>query len=620
MLKEFINSINFHEIEPDRNFFHPISDRKYWDAFAKKHMDEIVKHYETITSVPRRELTATLYLDYRRTGNRTRYQEARERRMKELLYATLLECCRNDGALIDDIVDLTWMVLEQTTWCVPAHNTVVPIADGLPYHKKWSVTICSTHTAMHMAFVYQVMGEKLDEISKMITLRIKEVIREKVLNEILERDDYWWLGLGGRKPNNIGIDCWETSLLAALITVDDMDFLRKYILKSLICIDQYIDNQGEEGGCNEGPSYWFASHGKTIEALEVLNKATGGAFSDCYLTDKIRNMAQFMMKTHVGKEYFVNFADGPSRVDYGALFVFRAGKILNLPEVCNFAAQWGKASGQALAISGGMDMYREMENIKYYDEYMSFIPKENNESEYYLSDLDVMTVRTQSKNGEIFLAAKAGHNGESHNHNDVGNFIVYKNIIPFIVDCGHLVYNSKTFSSERYTIWANRSEYHNVPVIDGCQQSHSVGKKGKNAGYRSENVTYTKGEKASTLSMSIKRAYENYESINDFNRDISIDKEEGIVTVTDTFDLGKEAPVIWNFLTHKKPEWDGEKITLCAENGETLALTPSGAKFSFVSEVIECDDARFRHNWGERLYRAQLKTKLESGKVVFEIK
>ena len=68
MLKEFINSINFYEIEPDRNFFHPISDRKYWDTFAKKHMDEIVKHYEKITSVPRRELTATLYLDYRRTG------------------------------------------------------------------------------------------------------------------------------------------------------------------------------------------------------------------------------------------------------------------------------------------------------------------------------------------------------------------------------------------------------------------------------------------------------------------------------------------------------------------------------------------------------------------------
>ena len=38
MLKEFINSINFYEIEPDRNFFHPISDRKYWDAFAKKHI------------------------------------------------------------------------------------------------------------------------------------------------------------------------------------------------------------------------------------------------------------------------------------------------------------------------------------------------------------------------------------------------------------------------------------------------------------------------------------------------------------------------------------------------------------------------------------------------------
>ena len=34
-----------------------------------------------------------------------------------------------------------------------------------------------------------------------------------------------------------------------------------------------------------------------------------------------------------------------------------------------------------------------------------------------------MTARTM--NNHLFLAAKGGHNDESHNHNDIGQFIIY---------------------------------------------------------------------------------------------------------------------------------------------------------------------------------------------------
>lgn len=620
MLKEFLNSINFYKINPDRGLFHPISDREYWDDFSKKHLDEIVERYEQVVSTPRVQLTASLYLDYQRTGNRTRYQDASNRRGNELLLATIIECCRNDGALMDDIMDLVWMILEESTWCYPAHNkSVATIADGLPDYNRWSITICSTQRMTDMAFVYQAVGEKLDEISKMITKRMKETVIEKVLMEMLNRDDYWWMGFGDKKPNNIGIWNWRNALVGALVFVDDMDLFRKILLKSIICMDQYIDNQGEEGGCNEGPSYWFHSHGNVVEAIELLNKATNGLFADCFKTQKVRNMVQFLLKVHAGGKYFVNFADGSPVLDHGALFVYRCGKILGIPEVCDFASEWGKKSGQNKVL-GEMNMYRFFGNREYFDEYLNHKGNSLQVSEHYLPDLGVMTVRTQSTNGEIFLGAKAGHNGESHNHNDVGNFIVYKNGVRFIVDSGPLVYSALTFSDKRYTLWTNQSQYHNVPTIDGGHQANTPMGTPKSEGYRSDNVTYNKEEKQSTLSMSIKNAYENYGEIKAFDRSVSIDKAAGVITVKDSFDIGREAPVVWNLLTAQKPEWNGEELTLRDESGEKLTVKAQGAQLDFEVETIESDDASMKVRWGGCLYCARLGAKVNSGEVIFEIK
>ena len=619
MLKEYLNSINFYEIEPDRNFFRPISDREYWDAFSEKYLDTLTERYEKLTAEPRGELTASLYLDYRRTNNRTRYGKVYHRRRDELILATLIECCRNDGALMDDILDLTWMILEETSWCYPAHNNSVAIADGLPYHKQWSITICSTGTAVKMAFVYQVIGEKLDEISKMVTMRIKDVIKEKILDEMLSRDDYWWMGFGTKKPNNIGIWNWRNAMISALILVDDMDFLRKFILKSIVCMDQYIDNQGEEGGCNEGPSYWFHAHGNVIEALEVMNRATNGAFKDCFKSEKVRNMTMFLMKTYAGGKYFVNFADGSPVLGSGALFVYRCGKITGVGEACDFASLWGKASEQTNPLTGELEMYRMLENIRYFDEYINHKVPDKEESEFYLSDLGVMTVRGENNKGKLFLGAKAGHNGESHNHNDVGNFVVYKNGVPFIVDSGPLTYSALTFSDKRYTLWTNQSEYHNLPIIDGFGQDNTPPGTERENWFCSENVEYKKGNEVSSLSMSLKKAYKNRDEINAFDRSIEIDKRNLAVTVTDSLDLGKEAVVTWVFLTHQKPLWDGEKVVLTSVEGETLAIKTFGIDLEFSWESVEYDDAEMFKKWGSDLYRVMLSGKVNRGEVKFEI-
>ena len=40
----------------------------------------------------------------------------------------------------------------------------------------------------------------------------------------------------------------------------------------------------------------------------------------------------------------------------------------------------------------------------------------------------------------MYLSAKGGNNGESHNHNDVGSFVLYCDGKPAVIDVGTGVY------------------------------------------------------------------------------------------------------------------------------------------------------------------------------------
>jgi hypothetical protein len=43
---------------------------------------------------------------------------------------------------------------------------------------------------------------------------------------------------------------------------------------AMIGLDSYLNSLGEDGGCDEGPSYWFAAGGSVFDCLELLQNAT----------------------------------------------------------------------------------------------------------------------------------------------------------------------------------------------------------------------------------------------------------------------------------------------------------------------------------------------------------
>ena len=90
----------------------------------------------------------------------------------------------------------------------------------------------------------------------------------------------------------------------------------------------------------------------------------------------------------------------------------------------------------------------------------------------WLPVIEVMAARDQARSARgLYVAAKGGHNNESHNHNDIGEFVVYLDGLPLLIDAGVETYSRKTFSPQRYEIWTMQSAYHSLPTIDGVQQS-----------------------------------------------------------------------------------------------------------------------------------------------------
>ena len=136
-----------------------------------------------------------------------------------------------------------------------------------------------------------------------------------------------------------------------------------------------------------------------------------------------------------------------------------------------------------------------------------------------------MTSRTDKG---FFIASHAGHNAESHNHNDVGDVILYADGKPVIIDVGSGTYTSKTFSKDRYTLWYNTSTNHNVPLINGFQQHDG-------RQFEAKNVKYTSGSSSSELQMDIAAAYPAECGIKQWKRRVTVEKKLNRLIIEDSY-------------------------------------------------------------------------------------
>ncbi len=584
--------------------WHPFpkyEERAAWEQFSERIRHDLIKKGEAAAQKEWPHMPASVYLDFVRNGNRSKYQALESARRHITLDLVMAELAEGQGRFMDAIINAVWSICEQSTWTLPAHER-----DGLPDIEDPVVALLSAESGAMLAWIRYLFQTPFEKESPRINERILFEIDQRILTPCHERDDFWWMGFNESMINNWNPWCnsnWLTCILLA-----EQDSVQKYqdIHKCLRSLDRYIDTRPEDGGCDEGPGYWNHAGGTLYIALELLNDVTQRRLN-IFNDPLIRKIGHYIVKVHIDGPWFVNFADASAKIKVDGTLIFKYGQAVNDPDMMALG-KLAIEEGFSYTYPSGYNLYRRLSAL------FTQATLENTQVppltsiDAYLPDTQVMTARSgPQKDKGLFIAAKGGNNAESHNHNDVGNFIIFKNGEPFIIDVGVETYTRKTFSQDRYTIWTMNSNYHNLPTINGAVQKNG-------SDYKAKVVWHKFNKNNVTFSLDIAGAYPEAAGVEVWKRDLIFDRGKQI-ELTDSYQLQKmQTPVILHLMSLNQPILKEEgKYVFTSQKETSMALIFPANQFDTQVERIELTDAQLQKVWGTHLYRIHLKSR--SGKL-----
>jgi hypothetical protein len=416
--------------------------------------------------------------------------------------------------------------------------------------------------------------------------------------------NFSWMGFPegpdrpARAPNNWNPWINSNWLTAALLLERDAKRRVASVHKILLSLDNFLNGYADDGGCDEGPGYWFRAGGSLLDCLELLLSATNGGLN-VYDVPLIREIGRYIYRAHIYDRYFINFADASAVILIAGDLLFRYGRRIGDEKMSALgvyaASKAGAEPARSDSIGRQLPALFDLREIRAARGFQPLV------RDAWFPGIQVMAARLADGSAEgLYLAAQGGHNAESHNHNDVGNFIVYADGRPAIIDVGVETYSAKTFSSRRYEIWTMQSAYHNLPTVDGVMQ-----KEGRE--FAASDVNYHADEKAAELSLNIAGAYPPEAGLRHWNRTLRLDRTTNIVELRDEYALKRRAAdIVFTFMTPLPVEQGAPgELNLAGPGG--VRLHYDARSLSSATEAIPLNDGRLRGAWGERLYRVVLR-------------
>lgn len=574
------------------------ADRSAWEGLSELWRQESIRLGEQYLQYAYPSLSATDYMDFTRTGNRTRFEDKFFARRQALCALTLAECVECRGRFTDDILNGVFAICEESGWQLPAHNSYIRDTPQLPLPDASApvLDLFACETGAVLAAVSYLLQDELNAVSPAIVSRIRYELNRRIFEPYLKAH-FWWMGDGEQPMNNWTIWCTQNVLLSVFLTDTDQSLRSKVFLKSCRSADYFLDEYGEDGCCDEGAQYYRHAGLCLFHVTEILNSITGGAFASLYEMPKIQNIASYILNVHVGGSYYINFADCSPVAGRAGVREYLFAKRIGNDNMMLFSA------GDFL--DGGRDsLLMPQENNLYYRLLNGFTAKEI--AQYARShartvlhpDVFYKSVGLfLARDNALCMAVKAGDNADSHNHNDTGSFIVYKNGIPLLIDVGVESYTQKTFSPQRYEIWTMQSAYHNLPTVNGVMQKDGEA-------YRAKDVSFCMEEALCEISMDIANAYPQEAGLLSYRRTATLHKGKKIV-IRDCFSLREgfaPSSVVLSLMTYEKPLPQEKELSVFFTVGNAGTLSLSGGNLLSVEE-IPVTDPRLQTAWSHPLYR-----------------
>lgn len=560
-----------------------------------------VEQAEAILEKPLPVLPASYYMDFQTNGNRSRFEGMVFDRREQMVFLALAEAFERKGRFLERLVDVVFATLEESTWLLPAHDR------HNPYHgqrvpatfgdRPHGLAIYSATCGAQLTFIYHYFKDELDAISPVIRERIAYEVHRRVIEPFATRE-LGYVGSREHAPNNWCPWVVCEALYCTAFISDDMAEREEVVRRAMVYADNFVGGYGDDGGCDEGPGYWGGAGGAYFVVLEELYDLTAG-YVDLFDHPLVRAIGEYEAKVYIGKDYFLNYADCSLHFRNGGATLRVYGDRVGSEIMMGLGSALERMN--LTARQGYTKPYAQIRNLM-----LDNPPSEGilpAAERVWFPDLKIMLKReSRDPLTGLCVALKGGHNSESHNHNDMGQFYLYRDAEPVLVDLGGMSYTRKTFSPQRYELLGMRSIYHNTPDVDGREQL--PGRE-----YCSTDEVY--GEDGS-IAMNIERAYPADCGMVSYRRYVNLSDGAGVLRDTCVFDGEHELDIHFNLMSEP----------VIREGGEVLL--PHGVVMHYPSEFavsvqrVEFEDAGLTSNWGQdHFFMLHFKKKTDGGTFEF---
>jgi len=551
----------------------PIGERSAWDDLAEKDsFRRIISEAEKLLDQAIPEQPDDLYLDFSRTGNRTRWQRVSGRRRRRVSTFVLAECIENKGRFMPAFEEIVRELCSERTWVMPAHDRDLTNFHG----KSVDIDLGSSGLAWSLSTADYLLAGKLSSetrrlLRENLDRRIFLPYREMVAGR---REKNWWM----TGTNNWNAVCLASVTGSALAVIDSRQDRAVFIAAAEHYSKNFLEGFTDDGYCSEGLGYWNYGFGYYIMLCESIYQATDGKV-DLLQDAKVKQAATFGSRIEIINGVYPAFADCSIRARPSSRLMYFISRRLGLG-----LRNWEQID----PVSAGSSLYQSM-MYSFPNSASRNMPAQNASEgpgiRSWFENAGVLICRpARDSASNLAVALKGGHNAEHHNHNDVGSFVVVLGDKPLLLDPGGEVYTARTFSGRRYESNVLNSFGHPVPLVNGKLQ-----RTGRQASGRIISHDFTKD--ADTLLLDISSAYDVPE-LEKLQRKFDYSRQDsGSLTVTDEVVFSKPCDFGTALITFDKWRQLSDSSLEIRDQDKALRvdIDVTGAGFKITPETIKED-------------------------------
>ena len=503
--------------------FEIAKDKKIWerarndDAFAR-HRKEISEEYERVFKKRPRAHDVWEVVNYPQKGQSSDlFRQLQSSALMALIYPDKEE-------YYNSLLETVWEICNEYSWAPIGHYNDYYHVTPKDF-EPCLIDIFAASLAFSMAEIKYLFKDKFP---KLINDRISYEIRRHTINPYLTRKNFW-----ETHNNNWTAVC--VGAVGGTLMYEDPEEFKRQLPRLQASMQCYIDSYDDDGFCVEGPCYWGFGFGFFATYAMLLREFSNGEY-DWFKVPKVKAISQFIQKIYLQPNVLANFSDVNMREGYWIglphmLKTVYGDAIENLPtapatiiEYCHWAF-----SVRSVVYYNPDYTCDTLSNCTCYANESSFFSKR---TDYY---------------GFIL---KGGNQWESHNHQDVGSFILARHNKQIFCDFGYIGPGNWPgyFGPQRNTYFQPSSFSHNVPYFNGKGQGGDWPGKARAVYDEKTKIVYmdfTHGYDVKNTHTTLKKA----------ERYFKMDEDK--IEIHDKYDFSDNAVITERFVSRIKPKIEG---------------------------------------------------------------